>query len=80
MQPVSVSNSNLFGTNYKLPALWAKEVGEFSNMWYQSQKTQGFVVQILRCYLTKEGRVQNLFYCLIWIKELCVRKFKGLAV
>ena len=32
MQPVSVSNSNLFGTNYKLPALWAKEVGEFSNV------------------------------------------------
>ena len=42
----------------------------------QSQKTQGFVSQN---YLTKEGRIRKLFYCLIWIKEPCVRKFEGLT-
>ena len=35
--------------------------------------------QILRRYLTKKGRVRKFFYCLIWIKEPCVRKFEGLA-
>ena len=35
--------------------------------------------QILRRYLTKEGRVRNFFFYLIWIKEPCVRKFEGLA-
>ena len=35
--------------------------------------------QILRCYLTKEGPVLKFFYCLICIKESCVRRFEGLA-
>ena len=38
-----------------------------------------FVLQILRHYLTKEGRAGKLFYCLIRIKEPCVRKFEGLT-
>ena len=36
--------------------------------------------QILRRYLTKEGRVRKFLYCLIWIKEFCVRKFEGLTL
>ena len=35
--------------------------------------------QILRHYLTKEGRVRRLFYCLIRTKERCIRKFEGLT-
>ena len=35
--------------------------------------------QILRRYLTKEGRVRKFFDYLIWTKEPCVRKFDGLA-
>ena len=35
--------------------------------------------QILRRYLTKERRVRNFFYCLIQLKEPCVRKFEGPA-
>ena len=35
--------------------------------------------QILRHYLTKEGRVGKLFYSLMRIKEPCVRKFEGLT-
>ena len=38
-----------------------------------------FALQILRRYLTKEGRVLKSFYYLIWIKEHCVRKFEGLT-
>ena len=46
----------------------------------QSQKTQGFLCRkFWRHYLTKEGRVRKSFYCLIWIKEPCVRKFEGLT-
>ena len=43
------------------------------------RKPKVFASQILRLYLTKEGRVRKIFYCLIWIKEPCVRKFEGLA-
>ena len=35
--------------------------------------------QILRHYLTKEGRFRKLFYCLIRIKEPCVRKIERLT-
>ena len=35
--------------------------------------------QILRHYLTKEGRVRKVFNCLIRIKEPCVRKFEGIT-
>ena len=48
-------------------------------MQYQSQKTQAFVLQILRRYLTKEDRFRKLFYCLIRIKEPCLRKSEGLT-
>ena len=44
----------------------------------QSQKTQGFVSQILRHYLAKEGCVQKLRYCLIPIKDPCARKYEEL--
>ena len=35
--------------------------------------------QILRHYLTKEGRVRKFFNCLLRIKEPCVRKFEGVT-
>ena len=38
-----------------------------------------FVSQILRHYLTKEGRVRKLFYCLMRIQEPCIRTFEGLT-
>ena len=58
-----------------LVVLWLKP-----GLHIQSQKTQGFrVADFLRRYLTKEDRVRNFFYCLMWIKEPCVRKFERLA-
>ena len=33
--------------------------------------------QILRRYLTKEGRVRKYFYCLIWIKNPAFENLKG---
>ena len=47
--------------------------------WFSQRKPKVFVLQILRQYLTKEGRVRKLFYCLIRIKEPCVRKYEGLT-
>ena len=38
-----------------------------------------FVLQILRHYLTKEGRVSKLFCCLIRMKGPCVRKSEWLT-
>ena len=46
---------------------------------YSLRKPKVFVLHILRRHLTKEGRVRNFFYCLIWIKEPCVQKFEGFA-
>ena len=46
---------------------------------YSLRKLKAFAWQILQRYLTKEGCVRKLFYCLIWIKEPCVRKFEGLT-
>ena len=43
------------------------------------RKPKVFVPQILRHYLTKEGRVRKLFCCLIRVKEPCVRNFEGLT-
>ena len=43
------------------------------------RKPKVFVPQILRHYLTKEGRVQKLFYFLIRIKEPYIRTFEGLT-
>ena len=45
----------------------------------QSQKTQGFVSQILRHYLTEEGHVRKLFSCVLHIKKPCVRNSGGLT-
>ena len=35
--------------------------------------------KLMRQYLTKEGRIRELFYGLIRIKEPCVRKSEGLT-
>ena len=35
------------------------------------------MLQILRCYLTKEGHIRKFFCCLIQIEEHCVRKSEG---
>ena len=44
------------------------------------RKPKVFVSKILRHYLTKEGRVRKLFYCLMPRKEPCVqRNFEGLT-
>ena len=45
----------------------------------QSQKTEGFRVADFATLSDERGRVRKFFYCLIWIKESCVRKFKELA-
>ena len=42
------------------------------------RKPRVFALQILQCYLTKEGHVRN-FLLFIWIKEPCVRKSGGLT-
>ena len=42
---------------------------------FSLRKPKFFVSQILRFYLTKEGRVRKFFHCLMWIKEPCVRNF-----
>ena len=34
--------------------------------------------QIMQHYLTKEGCMRKLFYCLIGIKQRCIKKCKGL--
>ena len=38
-----------------------------------------FALQILRRYLTKEGRVRKFFVLFNMVKEPCVRKFERLA-
>ena len=47
---------------------------------FSLRKPKVSALQILRRYLTIEGRVRKFFCNLIWIKEPCVRKFEGLAV
>ena len=49
------------------------------NIVFSLRKPKVFVSQILRHYLTKEGRFRKLFHCLIRIKEPCVRKYEGLT-
>ena len=49
------------------------------NFLFSLIEPKGFVSQILRHYLTKEGRVRKLFNCLILIKEPYVRKSEGLT-
>ena len=46
---------------------------------FSLRKPKTFVSQILRHYLTKEGRVRKLLYCLIRIKESCIRKSERLT-
>ena len=43
------------------------------------RKPKVFVPQILQHYLTKEGCTGKLLYCLMQIKEPCIRKFVGLT-
>ena len=49
----------------------------YATLKYSLRKSKVFVSLILRYYLTKKGRVRKFFYCLIRIKESCVRELKG---
>ena len=45
----------------------------------QSGKTQGFLVADFATLSDERRSRSKNFYCLMWIKEPCVRKFEGLA-
>ena len=48
-----------------------------SALLFSLRKPKVFVSQILPHHLTKEGCVRKSFYCLVRIKEPCVRKFEA---
>ena len=50
-----------------------------TGLYVSLRKPKVLVSQILRHYLTKEGRVRKLFSRLIQIKEPCVRNFEDLT-
>ena len=45
---------------------------------FQSQKTKGFCVAVFATLSDERRSRSNIFSLFIWIKEPCVRKFKGL--
>ena len=50
---------------------------EFSIAELSLRTPKVFASQILRCYLTKEGRVRKFFYWSIWIKNVAFENLKG---
>ena len=51
-----------------------------SALLFSLRKPKVFVSQILPHHLTKEGCVRKSFYCLVRIKEPCVRKFEAVIL
>ena len=77
-EQIKAKMRNEFAVPIGLMVVWVVSDSPGSLGKEQSKKIQGFVSQILWHYLAKEGCVQKLFYCLIPIKEPCVRKYEGL--
>ena len=85
------ASSNLFGfstksssESLKIELSESTKIEDILQSQNQSQKTQGFALQILQRYFrlvsSNERRSRSkIFLLFIWIKEPCVRKFEGLA-